>query len=265
MPRSKSASAVPLTTAARCIDHARVLVHQSGHRRRVADVAGPVETLRVADPAFGHVEADDARDRLRDGPAVVVGELDAALLQQRAHQLLAEETGAAGDQDFHVVSSLSACAAARLRRRCRRRGSVTTLSRPVRSALLKKSRGAEIAGLERQAHRHVDAAQRRHAGIDLRPDRELAHAQRLHDRAGGLAAGDDEAAEAVLEQRRGQPAGEATRSPRRPVRRRTSSAPPRPRPDRRWCRPAAPVRPAARTTQRRPPPASAPARRSRRQ
>ena len=88
----------------RQVDHrGRFLVDQRGHGCRVADVAGPVRDARVADPALGHVEADDARNGLGDHPAAVVGEFEAALPKQRTHQLLAEKAGAAGDEDFHVI------------------------------------------------------------------------------------------------------------------------------------------------------------------
>ena len=64
-------------------------------------------------------------------------------------------------------------------------------------------RAAEVAGLQREVERRVVAGRRarrgpRHAGRDLRADGQLPDAERLDDRARGLAAGDDEAAHAAL-------------------------------------------------------------------
>ena len=64
---------------------------------------------------------------------------------------------------------------------------------------------AEIAGFERQRQgRFVRAGREahrpRHAGIDLPADAQAGHAKRLHHRARGLAAGDDEAAHAARDE-----------------------------------------------------------------
>ena len=104
-------------------------------------------------------------------------------------------------------------------------------------ALAKKSAPAEVARLEREPERlAADGARPGHAGVDLRPDRQRAHAERLDDRARGLAAGDDERAHAVRRECCGKRAKRRLRrgSPR--ARRRAPSAPRRSRPAPRWRR-----------------------------
>ena len=75
---------------------------------------------------------------------------------------------------------------------------------------------AEIAGFERQASGGLAEAHRpRHAGIDLPADAQPGHAERLHDRARGLAAGDDQPPHAA----RDEAAGDRRRGCLRPARR----------------------------------------------
>ena len=105
--------------------------------------------------------------------------------------------------------------------------SSAALTRSIARRLGEEVVAAEVARLERERRRlAADRARPRHAGIDLGPDRQRAHAERLDDGAGGLAAGHDErphaaaasaarnAAERFLDEARG--ARGAERAPARP-------------------------------------------------
>ena len=82
-------------------------------------------------------------------------------------------------------------------------------------ALRKKSGAPKLPDFSASAGRRADAARPGHAGVDLRPDRSARDAERLHDRARRLAAGDEQAARspARAEPRRPRPSRPSTMVP----------------------------------------------------
>ncbi len=79
-------------------DHGRVLVYGAAQHLRVGNVAHQGAHACVVNGVGGHhVEQVD----LVDGPAGA-GQRQRALFEQFAGQALAQESGAAGDQYFHV-------------------------------------------------------------------------------------------------------------------------------------------------------------------
>src|ERR1700734_1972564 len=71
-----------------------------------------------------------------------------------------------------------------------------------RQRAVEKIFAAEIAGFQGEKHGGFvsGGAQHRHAGGDFRPHGERTDAEAIDDRAGGLAAGDDQAAHAARDQ-----------------------------------------------------------------